>query len=291
MELIHTLLFMIRENMSEQDLFLTERCLRSLEKSKYNTVLVYNQGFWDNAKLGEYLKAFHLDCIILGDGTNVGIGLGRQKCFEFAWENMPNREFISELHLDMAFTHDWDGPLVNYLQEHEEEPMIGCGIVSKTGEVLFLNNQEEPPPDSLDKMDEYLADVKKNALDLLAGLKVDAVVNGYTNPCIHRLRVLKEVGGYDTRFLTGTQAFEDDSLLLGYHYYYGTHAGWRPKINFNSMVCHDVCGQRLGVENTNMQINYDGLVRQYGAMGLKMLSYIHQSPWHVSFFKRKFDEM
>jgi len=278
MELIHTLLFMLRDSEFQQDIEMADQCLKSLEKSMYKTVVVFNQGFWDNETLKNYLESYQLNCIIIGAGTNVGIVAGRQACFEYVWGST-DASYVSELHLDMIFTDNWEAVLIDYLKKQDNEPMVSCGIVTKTGEMVYLDTTTMPPPNSLDDMDGYLANIKK-----------DVIVNGFTHPCVHKVDILKEIGGFDTRFLNGKQAFEDDSLLLGYHYYYGTRANWIPKVNYNSVVCHHTAGQRLGL-NDDLMINYNGLVKQYGAMGVKILSRIHRNPWSITFFTNQFEEM
>jgi hypothetical protein len=189
---------------------------------------------------------------------------------------MPETLYISELHLDMVFSPNWEDALTQYL-EGNDEPLIGCGIVDKTGAMPFLDKSVALPG----KLEQLV--------DFLAGLKTDRVVRGFTNPCVHVLKILKETGGYDTNFLKGRQCFEDDSMLLGYYYYYGTKRGWYPKVNYNSVVYHGVAGQRMAAGG-NSNDNYAGLVKQYGVMGLKALSGLHSSAWHKRFFLDRYME-
>ncbi len=275
MKLIHTLLFMIRENRVVEDLELAKKCLTSLEKGTYKTVVVYNQGFWSNEALESFLKSFKLDCIVIGEGTNIGTVVGRQSCFEAIWEQLPNTKYISEIHLDMILTYNWEDALVDYL-ENSDEPMISCGIVDQNGALSFLQKLTQPLSENTEEVDEYLSRLKENS-----------VVHGFTNPCIHKSEILKVTGGYNPRFLTGKQAFEDDSMLLGYYYYYGTRASWKPKVNYNSVVYHAVAGQRLGMGDSVM-VNYSGLIKQYGVMGIKHLSELHKSQWHINFFSEQY---
>jgi len=277
-ELIHTVLFLLRENALQADLAKADRCFQSLEKSAHKTVIVWNQGFWSNERVQSYLDAFALHCVIIGSGSNSGIVVGRQSCFEYIWANYPGALFVSELHLDMVFTSRWEDPLVEYLYAHDE-PMIGCGIVSMTGFMPSLNVTVQPPPHDINEIEDYLTTLKRNE-----------VGQGLTHPCIHKLEVLQAVGGYNTSFMTGMQAFEDDSLLVSYHYYYGTRANWAPKVNYRSIVIHELGGQRFGLRD-DMMVNLSGLVRQYGAMGMKSLSNMHSSAWHVQFFGGKFREI
>lgn len=277
MRLVHTLLFMLRREQEAQDRQLATECLRSLEASRYKTLVVYNQGDWSREEMEAFLSQFSLQCYIIGEGKNVGTVVGRQSCFEYIWEHWPQTEYISELHLDMLFAQDWEEPLIRYLAENDE-PLVGCGIVDKDGKIPFLDRQVNLPGST----DEYPA--------FLAGLRTNTVVHGFTNPCIHVSSILQQTGGYHAKFLHGTQCFEDDSMLLGYYYYYGTRRDWKPRVNFNSMVYHAVAGQRLSTQG-NVMINYAGLVRQYGAMGLKALSELHANAWHKNFFKGQYDLM
>ncbi len=277
MELVHTLLFFVRENRREEDLGMAAECLKSLEKSAYKTVVVYNQGCLTNERLKEYLSGFGLDFHITGEGVNAGTSAGRQGCFEYIWENIPDTLYISELHLDMLFTHNWESALVNYLRG-SDEPLVSCGIVDQKGFLPFLNKAVTMPAS------------KEMFDDFLKGLRVDEIKHGFTNPCIHVSKILREAGGYDTLFLRGRQCFEDDSMLLGYYYYYGTKRNWHPMVNFNSVVYHAVAGQRLGM-NDSIMINFNGLVRQYGAMGLKHLSVLHKSAWQKNYFSSQYNQL
>lgn len=268
---------MVRENNAENDLAMADACLSSLENSTFNTVVVYNQGFISNAQLQDYLTKYTLETIVLGEGVNAGIVAGRQHCFKYIWEHFPDSNFISELHMDMIFSSNWEDPLIAYL-ERSNEPMVGCGIIDRQGEMPFSEKSVSLPP--LDQINTAF----------LKTLQEDRICPGFTNPCIHASRILKEIGGYNTQFLTGKQCFEDDSMLLGYFYYYGTRAAWHPKINLNSVVYHAVAGQRLTITD-DIKVNYNGLVRQYGAMGLSHLSCLHQSQWHKHFFAMGYNDL
>lgn len=277
MTLIHTLLFMIRENRLNDDFAMAKACLKSLENSSYSTVVVYNQGFFTNDTLKEFLSGFRLDIHIIGEGVNVGTAAGRQRCFEYVWGNFPDCKFLSELHLDMIFPEHWEDALIAYLKAHDE-PMMCCGIIDKLGDMPFLNKTAALPQN----VEDYRA--------FLPSLREDAILHGFTNPCVHASAILKEAGGYNPLFLNGSQCFEDDSMLLGYYYFYGTKRNWYPKVNFNSVVYHAVAGQRLNMGG-NVMVNFNGLVKQYGLMGLKHLSMLHKSVWHRSFFAEQYDKL
>lgn len=271
MKLIHTLLFLVRENYLEEDIHTATACLNSMKKNSYKTLIIYNQGFWTNEQIKDFLKDFQLDYIIIGDGENVGTVVGRQSCFDHIWKNYPDTRYISEIHLDMHFTYQWEDALVKYL-DTQDEPMISCGIMDQYGTTPFLDREPTNVPEDPEKLNQCLEKIK-----------CPIVVPGFTNPCIHNALILKEIGGYNAHFLVGKQAYEDDSMLLGYYYYYGTKADWKPKVNYNSVVYHAVAGQRLELGD-DVSINYSGLVKQYGGMGLKHLSRLHTSPWHKEFF-------
>lgn len=277
-EMVHTLLFLVRSDQEELDSQMAHSCLKSLEKSDSNTVVIFNQGGWSNQYLEHYLSQFALHCIVIGTGENQGTVVGRQACFEYIFEQIEGVKWISELHLDMIFPPHWESPLLAYLRTHDQ-PLIGCGIVDHQGNMPFLDRTVSPPPQEMEAMQEYLKQ-----------LPCDEIVDGFTNPCIHNASILHQTGGYDHGFLTGAQAFEDDSMLLGYYYYYGTKANWRPQVSFQSVVYHHVAGQRLSISG-NTAVNYHGLIRQYGAMGLKHLSQLHRSAWHIRFFTDRYVEM
>jgi hypothetical protein len=272
MKLIHTLLCLFREEELKKDKCLARACLHSLEKSTYKTVIIYNQGVLTNEELKEFLKEFNLNCIIIGNGVNVGTVVGRQACFLYIWNNLADTKYISEIHLDMIFTWNWEDQLIDFLDTNDE-PMISCGIVDAEGNLLFLNEKVTIDIDNLD--------------ELFISLRRDIVVHGFTNPCIHNSAILKETGGYNPHFLRGKQCYEDDSMLLGYYYYYGVRANWYPKVNYNTVVYHAIAGQRMGLSDSVL-LNFNGLVKQYGAMGLKHLSMLHKSTWHINFFNEEY---
>lgn len=271
--LVHTLLFMFRQS---QDMTYALNFLNSLKNSTYKTIVIYNQGYISNEQLKNLLSPYPLDFHIIGGGINVGTSVGRQKCFDYIWNTMPNTKYISELHLDMIFANNWEDPLVSYL-EANDEPLVCCGIVDKSGHMPFIEKKIEMPENTL----EYP--------DFLKTLSTDHIIRGFTNPCIHVSEILKNAGGYNTDFLKGLQCFEDDSMLLGYYYYYGSKRNWHPKVNFNSIVYHVVAGQRWSAEG-NADDNYKGLIKQYGFMGLKALSNLHASPWHIKFFSDQYEK-
>ena len=278
MKLIHTLLFLFRRERLDEDKLLATSCLKSLEKGTYKTVVIYNQGCLSSAELREFLSQFLLNCIVIGDAVNVGTVVGRQSCFEYIWKYYPKNEFISEIHLDMIFTSHWEDPLVSYLEQNDE-PMICSGIIDQNGNMNFISETVENIPKDFNLLDKFLMRYRQNK-----------IVHGFTNPCIHVSKIIKATGGYNQDFLRGKQCFEDDSMLLGYYYYYGTKINWHPKVNYNSVVYHAVAGQRLEV-NDNVMINYNGLVKQYGAMGLKHLSQLHRSPWQINYFGEQYNGM
>lgn len=278
MNLIHTLLFLLRQKNTSEDIDLAKENLKSLEKSSYSTLVVYNQGPMSNEELEDFLHQFDLHCIIIGEGINVGITAGRQSCFQYIWDHYPDTGFISELHMDMIFPPHWEDAMLEYLNT-TDEPAVSVGIINKKGTMPFVDDTVRKMPDNFEAYSSFLS-----------GLCCNKIVHGFTHPCIHKSAILKETGGYNTHFLKGRQCFEDDSLLLGYYYYYGTKADWHPKINLNSVVYHAVALQRLDIHG-NININLDGLIKQYGAMGMKSLSHLHKSAWHKNFFQDKYNEM
>ena len=276
MSLVHTLLFMVTENQIQEGLSLAAKCFKSLSKSTYKTLVIYNQGCLSEEALKTFASMSQLDCHIIGNGVNVGTTIGRQKCFEYIWTHLPDTKYISELHLDMIFPPHWEDEMVKYLDENDE-PLISCGIIDKYGRMPFLN-ESAPLPSAFADYDQFLE-----------GLKKDKVIPGFTNPCIHVSSILRETGGYNPIFLKGRQCFEDDSMLLGYYYYYGIRHAWKPKINFNTVVYHAVAGQRLALKDST-RVNFEGLVCQYGVMGLKALGFLHTSPWHKQYFLKQYHE-
>lgn len=273
----HTLLFFIRDQHMEQDLALTAACLRTLEAGGRRPVVVYNQGCLDRQALLDLLEGYNLEFYVIGKGENTGTTVGRQACFEYIWANLPNTQYITELHPDMIFTPHWADTLADSLDK-SDEPMLSCGIVDRAGVIPFSGRTAKLPPNGV------------ITADFLASLAEDRMVCGFNNPCMHRSQALRAAGGYDPKFLTGKSCFEDDSMLLGYYYYCGVRAAWRPKVDLSAMVYHATATQWVGL-GYNQLDNFGGLVRQYGAMGLKHLSELHQSVWHRRFFYSQYEQM
>ena len=275
MSLVHTLLFFIRCDHYTDDLTQAKQCLKSLSQSTYKKLVIYNQGGLSNNEVRQLVGEYDLECFILGDGTNVGIVAGRQKCFEFIWNELPDSKYVSELHVDMIFPDCWENKLIDYL-ESNDEPMISCGIVDSCGYFAYLEEQIQELPQKFEEWSPFLQELRR-----------DVILPGFAHPCIHVMKALRDVGGYDLEFLKGNQCFEDDSLLLSYYLYYGTRTDWFPKINYNSVVYHGVAMQRLGLDNC--MLNYIGLIQQYGLIGLKYLSKLHSNPYQKQFFERQFN--
>ncbi|MFZ2539592.1 MAG: hypothetical protein WAX04_11910, partial [Oscillospiraceae bacterium] len=83
MRLIHTLLFLFRQDYLSIDIEMAMNCFKSLKNSTYHTVVIYNQGCLDNKQVEEFARPFNLNCIVIGDGTIVGTTVGRQSCFVY----------------------------------------------------------------------------------------------------------------------------------------------------------------------------------------------------------------
>ncbi len=273
-KLAHTLLFFIREQYHAQDIALVCACLGSLAKGGRAPVIIYNQGCLCNEQVHTLLGGYDLETHIIGSGENTGTTVGRQACFEYIWNTLPDIAYISELHPDMLFTPHWADILCAYLDANNE-PMISSGIINNGGVIPFSNRSAPLPSGGITR-------------DFLEELAEDRIVHGFNNPCVHRAQALRAAGGYNPRFLTGKSCFEDDSMLLGYLYYCGIQSGWRPKVNLNAMVYHATAGQRVGLGHNQLD-NFNGLVRQYGAMGLLHLSELHQSTWHQRFFSQQYE--
>lgn len=72
--------------------------------------------------------------------------------------------------------------LVAYLDTHDE-PMISCGIVNQYGETPFLDDPPSILPKDPGLLDEYFEKLRR-----------PLIVPGFTNPCIHNAKILKETG-------------------------------------------------------------------------------------------------
>ncbi|MCM3496404.1 class I SAM-dependent methyltransferase [Paenibacillus lactis] len=264
MKLIHTLPFFVRTDSREEDLEMAELALRSLRISVDEGIVVYNQGCLSNEELRRWMQRLGHAPVILGDGSNAGIVRARQSCFEFIWQEYPDVGYISEIHIDMLFPPGWCEPLIRYLVR-TGEPMVSPGIVTSSGELQPLRTFIQLPETS-GKLIETLQQISRGD-----------VMEGFVHPVVHHAATLREIGGYDPRFLPGKQGYEDDSLLLGMLYYMGTRTGWRPKCCLESWVYHATMAQRMSLSGreTDFSKNEEGLVHQYGAYGWKHLADIH----------------
>ncbi|MEW6172545.1 MAG: hypothetical protein AB1510_05680 [Bacillota bacterium] len=267
-EVVHTLACLIR---NQEDMALADKCFESLARSCPNDLFVlYNQGSLSNDELAAYLARFNLQAEILGEGRGVGHPRGKKACFDHIWARHQDAKFISEIHLDMIFPPGWTEALIDFLQTHDEEPLVCPGILTAQGELHPERRGESVlsniPVDNLERMNH-----------LLLGLTNNNVLEGWVHPVIHRAEVLKAVGGYDTRFLKGTQGYEDDSLLVGIRYYLGTRRNWKPKCCMQVRVYHATLFQRVTMPDINeaFQLNLRGLIYQYGVKGLMELNAIY----------------
>ncbi|MFJ7935616.1 hypothetical protein [Sporosarcina sp. NPDC096371] len=235
-------------------------------KSDEKFVVVYNQGNLSQATLEKMLAHYNIPNVVLGFGENIGIAQARQQCFEYIWENFKEVEYISEIHLDMAFPRNWYESLLHFL-DTTDEPMVSPGILTSSGELAPLNQFIALPENTTD------------LISLLEGFSRDEVREKFVHPVIHKAKVLKTIGGYDLQFLKGKQGYEDDSLLLGYYYYMGTRTNWRPKCILKSWVYHATMAQRMSLPDKllDFEANKKGLFLQYGAYGMKHLSHLHQN--------------
>ncbi|WP_018749875.1 glycosyltransferase family 2 protein [Paenibacillus sanguinis] len=265
--IIHTLPLLIRQHTMESDLLMALACLKSLSQSPEHHVIVYHQGELDRSELEKLLFRSGVTAEVLGDGHNIGIAQARQALFQHIFTHYPQTPYISEIHVDMLFPENWHVPLIHYLDEHDE-PMICPGILTAAGELLPLK-QKIPLPDN-----------NQDLLALLAGLQHSGTQPGFVHPVIHRKEALESIGGYDLRYFTGKQGYEDDSLLVGYANYMGTRTGWRPKCLLSSWVYHATMAQRMSLQDkwADFDLNRKGLLRQYGGYGLEQLALLHDNP-------------
>ncbi|MDU5949341.1 MAG: class I SAM-dependent methyltransferase, partial [Paenibacillus macerans] len=264
MDVIHTLPLFIRPENREADIAMAFECLKSLGASRDHHVVIYNQGSLSFEEVESLVTRSEVSADILGSGNNDGIAFARQACFNYIEQQYPSVPFISEIHVDMLFPRNWYVPLISFLAS-SDEPMICPGLLTAYGELQPLGERIDLPrsPEAI--------------LQLLGQLPQEGLKPGFVHPVLHRAELLRELGGYDVRFLQGTQGFEDDSLLLAYAYYMGTRSGWRPKCCLASWVYHATLAQRMSLSNIGTEFlrNEEGLASQYGAYGLRQLSLLH----------------
>ncbi|MGO4540130.1 glycosyltransferase family 2 protein [Paenibacillus sp. 2TAB19] len=278
MNIVHTMPLLIRPEHRDNDIRMLYECLRSLRASHDHHIILYNQGSLSANELDALIFRSGISAALIGDGENIGIAAARMACFRYIEQHCPAVPYISEIHVDMLFPPDWYAPLIHCL-ETTDEPVICPGILTASGELQPLGRYIDLPGNPA-------AIIER--LQQLPG-ENDGLKPGFVHPVVHRASLLRELGGYDTRFLTGKQGFEDDSLLLGYSYYMGLRTNWRPKCTLNSWVYHATLGQRMSLSGIQQEFvrNEEGLVRQYGFYGLKHLAAIHgeKSYFHSLYHK------
>jgi GT2 family glycosyltransferase len=263
----HTMPFMI---LNEEDLKMAHTCLKSLSEGlDHGALIIFNQGYLSNEELRLFLDQYPIKSIIIGKGENEGIPIGRQRCFEYIWKNMPEIDYISEIHVDMLFTKDWAETMMAYLDNHDE-PMMSPGILTGFGEL----HPEGRGIKGIEVPSNY-----NEILTLLHHHQKEEVSEGFVHPVIHKSSILKSIGGYDTRFLKGKQGYEDDSILLGYRYYMGLKNNWKPKSLLSTRVLHISLAQRMKLNHIQEETNTNlkGLIEQYGVYGLNQLAIIHSN--------------
>ncbi len=260
--------FFINKNLFENDIIMAQACLKSLTYSQNLKVVIYNQGDLTNQELHEYMKNFDLDYDIIGDGVNVGIAMARYRLLQYIYQKYNAVKYIAEIHLDMIFPVNWHNPLIEYL-ENSEEPLIAPRLLTATASGYTFCDGSEPI--------NSLPDTIEATMELLQKSTKDIIIEGFVHPVIHKANILKNIPAYDVGFLTGKQGYEDDSLLLGYSYYFGLAKKWKPKRCWRSCVFHKTMAQRFSLPNLSeeWQRNFQGLFTQYGAYGLKELVRIH----------------
>lgn len=252
------------EEYKKLDLKMISNVLYSAEGDDDVIFIFYNQGCLSNDELDGLIQNFNIRYEIIGEGKNVGIPKARQEVFEYVWENYSDIPYQVELHLDMILYNKWYLPITDYLDTHEDEPCMAPAIINGFGGYTMGGNDNV-------KID---GKTLEEAIDFLSKIKVDDIVRGFFHPIVHNSRILKEVGGIDLRFLKGNQGFEDYAILISYYNYIGSKKKWYPKANGNTTVFHNLVTQRgtVGGVMESIAINEEGLYRQFGANGFKVLS-------------------
>lgn len=265
MKVAFSLPFFVRSTKEERirDINMLILNLESLNNYEDVLLVIYNQGNLSNKEIKALMTNYNINYDIIGKGENMGIPIARQKSFEHVWNNYPEIKYQGELHVDMIFCKDWYKPMIDYLENNKNEPMVSPAIITAYGAYSMDFNKVINIPSNLRKMTK-----------ILESFKVDKIINGLVHPVIHKSDILKDIGGIDLRFFRGKQGYEDYAILIGYYNYIGSKYKWKPKIYGISTVFHAVCQQRITVDNLqkDILINEEGLFHQFGATGFKILS-------------------
>ncbi|MCL6577585.1 hypothetical protein [Kyrpidia sp.] len=278
-EVVHTIPFFV---LHEGDLEMVDNCLITLTDSSTPPFLVvYNQGLLTNDQVVRWLSRYPIQSVVLGRGINDGIPIARQKCFEYIWDNLPETKYITEIHMDMLFPQNWTEKLVEFLEQHPEEPFVSPGIITGFGEL-------HPEAKGKQQIALPIGATRKDILPLLNTLTTECVVEGFVHPVLHRCETLHQIGGYDLQFLPGKQGYEDDFLLLSYFYLLKLPISWRPKALLSVRVFHRTLAQRMNLpdKSTEMGKNFHGLLAKFGIQGLRDLSKIHNNEYFEVIAKR-----
>ncbi len=265
MKIAFSLPLLIREekNYVNGDIKLLNNFLETLQGCEDAILIIYNGGCLTDGVLNSIMKNYDINYEIIGSRTNVGLPTVKQRNFEYIWRNYKEVPYIASLHLDMVFYKEWYKSLINYLEEHPEEPMVSPGVINSTGNYSMDLDKVIKPPKDLNEL-----------VNLIQSIKVNKVIEGFANPAIHRASLLKEIGGIQTSFFRDDQGDEDYSILMGYYNYMGAKLDWKPKMCGTSTVYHGMMSQRSTVEDfkEHMILNYRGLYELYGAYGFKIVS-------------------
>ncbi|RYD03050.1 hypothetical protein N752_21810 [Desulforamulus aquiferis] len=276
--IVHTMPLFIKD---KHDLSLANSCFSSLAKYYPDSLIVlFNQGKLTNAELTKYLRQFKLRFHILGKGSMVSLALARGTCLNYLWKYLPDIKYISEIAQDMIFPSHWLDEMINFLNTHQDQPMVCPGIINYRGERYPQESDrlilENIPTNDLNGMNEFLS-----------SLSIEKELEGFAYPVVHRAEALKAVGGYNTSFLKGPQGFENDCLLLGYRYYMGLKHNWKPICCLKTYVYQGSTILQT-IPGNEGEANLKGLIHMYGLKGIMELEQIHQNN---TYYKELYEEL
>ena len=141
--------------------------------------------------------------------------------------------------------------------------MVSPGIVTSSGELRPLGAFI------------LLPDTPEGICETLQRLPREGTADGFVHPVVHRADILRKIGGYDPRFLSGKQGYEDDSLA-GHALLHGNPNEMEAEV-LESWVYHATMARRMSLPDKYIDFskNENGLFHQYGAYGLRELADIH----------------
>ena len=253
----------IRENNENSilDLNTIITCLESIKSCKDYLLVIYNEGRLDKSEIKGLLSNYSINYDIIRDEKNKNISIIRQKCFDHIYLNYPEIKYLGELNMRMIAYTDWYKPLIEFLNNNSNEPMISPAIVDKYGNYSMNKENKINLSNNIDE-----------TMKILKNLQVENVIDGMSYPIIHNSVILDEILRYYRSSCKNiNNGYNIFNILIGYYNYLGIIKKWRPKIYGMSTIFNDI---DILKDKENIEFNNKDIINLYGNYGIEVLNYI-----------------